>query len=354
MKRHITNLFRSFLWALALLVPCLIIVLPGFWHPITAAHGGVIIDGGFTDHYEWIVMASPYPITPGETIITVLIYDIETYAPIDGLSPTLELSPPGEPRPCCSSDQTLGPLPLIVDPVLYPGDYSNIALLIREGEWQGKFTIREGDPVGPGELAEIFFTIDVRTAKEGEARETPLNAPIISLTATAAANDFATVDGGGEPAARKEGSAGEGKDVAYPEPVAAIASNNTDDQLSKSNEPSEEVGVNSTPYPPPSSAEGESSAVPVDNSMAAKTESAEVDAAKIEPLPSESLLNEPELPDSSATEQGATILGDISWATQNLWLLAAIALAPVLVVVIWLLVSNNKVGEPLDIDEQVQ
>lgn len=347
MKRHTTNLFRAFLWTLALLVPCLIIVLPGSWHPITAAHGGVIIDGGFTDHYEWIAMASPYPVTPGETIITVLIYDIETYAPIDGLSPTLELSPPGEPRPCCSGDQTLGPLPLIVDPVLYPGDYSNIAPLLREGAWQGKFTIQEDDPVGPGELTEIFFTVDIREAKEDEVRVTPLNAPMISLTATAVAKDFTAGGGGAEPAANKEGIAEEGENVAYPEPVAAIVPNNIDGLLSNSNEPSEEVGVNSTPYPPPSSVEGELSAESPDNRVAANTESSEADAAKIKPLPSESLLNEPEPSDPSVAEKNATILGSTSWATQNIWLLAALALIPVLLVVIWLLISNNKADETL-------
>lgn len=146
------------------------------------AHGGVVIDGGRTNDYEWAAMASPFPVTPGEVVVTVLVYDSETYAPINGLATTMYLAPPDSPEPCCQGEGVIGPLPLIVDPELYPGDYSNIVLLPQAGKWRGKFSIE-----APGAPTDFFFTLNVKEAQGAEPRPTPESAAEIALTATALA-----------------------------------------------------------------------------------------------------------------------------------------------------------------------
>lgn len=147
--------------------------------PRSHAHGGVIIDGGSTEEYEWLALASPYPVTPGETVISVQIYDIATYAPVNGLQAVMEFAPPGSPQPCCQGDGVLGPLPVIIDPELYPGDYSTILLLLQEGDWQVKFSIPDEDvPV------DLYFTVQVN-ASDGSRRPTPVDADIVAATATA-------------------------------------------------------------------------------------------------------------------------------------------------------------------------
>ncbi|MEZ4658617.1 MAG: hypothetical protein R2911_13685 [Caldilineaceae bacterium] len=51
------------------------------------AHGGVIVAGDLTEKYEWLIQVSPYPVTtPGETYVSLVIYDIKTYEPINGLN----------------------------------------------------------------------------------------------------------------------------------------------------------------------------------------------------------------------------------------------------------------------------
>lgn len=275
-----------------------------------SAHGGVIIDGGTTEHYEWIAMASPFPVTPGETILTVLIYDINTYAPIDGLIPTLELAPPDAPRPCCSGDNTLGPLALLVDPVLYPGDYSNITLLLQEGTWQGKFTIDESDPIGPGEEVEIFFEIDVREAVAGEVRPTPIQADIVALTATAVASGVEQ-----NPAAVAQSA----EQTGYPIPQV------TPQKF--------QAPATSTAYPAPESSEA--------------TDQVEGP----EPIAGADAAPDVQTPDGATSSTAESANSGPSWASENIWLLAALALVPIFLIVVWLAVSNNNSADELSEDE---
>lgn len=102
------------------------------------AHGGVIIDSGFSSHFEWLASINPYPVTTGEAIITLLVYNITNYEPVNDLQVTLymmgpDVVPPGD------------GVKLAIDPAIYPGDYSANIPLERAGEWQFRFVVEGGD-----------------------------------------------------------------------------------------------------------------------------------------------------------------------------------------------------------------
>ncbi|MFN8488338.1 MAG: hypothetical protein U0350_12140 [Caldilineaceae bacterium] len=103
------------------------------------AHGGAIIKDGYTDKYEWLVAINPYPTPPGQTVITILVYSLETHKAVNGLQAELYLAPPGSSSPCCEKGKSLGPFPLNTDPTQFPGDYSTQLALDKTGAWQAKF-----------------------------------------------------------------------------------------------------------------------------------------------------------------------------------------------------------------------
>ncbi|MCX6045389.1 MAG: hypothetical protein NT075_09760 [Chloroflexi bacterium] len=103
------------------------------------AHGGAIITDGYTEQYEWLVAINPFPVTPGQTVITLLIYDLKTYKPVTDASAELYLAPPGSTAPCCEKGVASGPFTLTTDPVQFPGDYSATVVLGKAGQWQAKF-----------------------------------------------------------------------------------------------------------------------------------------------------------------------------------------------------------------------
>ncbi len=103
------------------------------------AHGGAIIADGYTEQYEWLVAINPFPTTPGQTVITLLIYDLKTYKPVTDASAELYLAPPGSTEPCCQKGVASGPFTLTTDPVQFPGDYSATVVLGKAGQWQAKF-----------------------------------------------------------------------------------------------------------------------------------------------------------------------------------------------------------------------
>ncbi|NJN82915.1 MAG: hypothetical protein HC802_11975 [Caldilineaceae bacterium] len=108
------------------------------------AHGGVIIDNGVTDDYEWLAVVSPYPVSVGETMLTLLVYDLNTAAPIDGLESEVLLRRPGDPSPCCNPSQHLGPYALLAEPEQFPGDYSAALSFGEMGDWEALFEVRAG------------------------------------------------------------------------------------------------------------------------------------------------------------------------------------------------------------------
>lgn len=58
------------------------------------AHGGFVIDSGYTPQYEWLAAINPYPTTPGPTTITILVYDVQTHQPVNELQAEILLAAP--------------------------------------------------------------------------------------------------------------------------------------------------------------------------------------------------------------------------------------------------------------------
>ena len=114
------------------------------WRP-AHAHGGVVIDSGYTDHFEWLVSIDPYPPLMGDTMLTLLIYDVTNYDPVNDATVAVYLAAPAAPRPCCEPNTHRGPLALVIDPALYPGDYSNPIPFDQPGEWEIQFVVDAGD-----------------------------------------------------------------------------------------------------------------------------------------------------------------------------------------------------------------
>ncbi len=166
------------------------------------AHGGAIVTDGYTPQYEWLVAINPFPITPGQTVITLLIYDLKTYKPVTDASAELYLAPPGSTEPCCQKGVASGPFALTTDPVQFPGDYSTTLVLGKAGQWQARFhvvtksgafdaltsfTVDSGDGTyalnrgvisTPSPATATAFAKNVSTALQGQS----------SLTTTALAN----------------------------------------------------------------------------------------------------------------------------------------------------------------------
>lgn len=163
-----------------------IIMATGVIHPfdntpsVAHAHGGVIIEGGFTDQYEWLVAVNPFPITPGETVLTLLVYDIKTYEPINGLETELFLASPDSAQPCCNPDDHAGDYEILVDPELFPGDYSSILDLQEAGEWEAMFTVSDEE----GRM-EVLVGFEVKPVDPNTTRPTII--PTLGNAATATA-----------------------------------------------------------------------------------------------------------------------------------------------------------------------
>lgn len=144
------------------------------------AHGGVVIDSGFTPHFEWLVSIDPYPITTGQAMITLLVFNLVDYSPVNDLQVTVALAAPGTTRPCCNPGELGAPLNLTIDPDIYPGDYSTLITMTQPGEWALQFVVSGGD--------RSFTVIVPVTAKEGAAQAP---SPLVTLDAAATATVFA-------------------------------------------------------------------------------------------------------------------------------------------------------------------
>lgn len=186
------------------LLLCSTLLTSLLWSRPATAHGGVVIDSGFTDHFEWLVSIDPYPIVTGQAMLTLLVYDLTTYDPVSDLQVTVALAPPGTTRPCCNPTELSAPIPLVIDPQLYPGDYSERINLDQPGEWAIQFVV-EGDdrsfttvvlvPVRaapPGQIVSPVTTPDVaatatvfsQNVQEARQQNSPLAGPASPLTTT--------------------------------------------------------------------------------------------------------------------------------------------------------------------------
>jgi ABC-type transport system substrate-binding protein len=132
-------------------------------------------------------------------MVTLLVYDIATYEPVNDLTVTVYLAPPDAPRPCCQPEQHTGPIALTVDPEIYPGDYSNLIALDQPGAWEVQF-----NATAPATAAEKSFSLVVPltvNASMGGSAPIPLAAatPDVAATATSFAQNVATARQGVSP-----------------------------------------------------------------------------------------------------------------------------------------------------------
>lgn len=174
-----------------LLMGLFVLCLVGGFGRAGQAHGGVVIDTGFTDHYEWLVSIDPYPTLLGEAMVTLLVYDIATYEPMNEMTVNAYLAPPDSTTPCCEADVHRGPVSLVIDPELYPGDYSNPVTLDQAGEWKLQFVATVADDA-PQNFA-VVVPLTVHGSMSGEA---PIaigaeSTPDIDATATVFAANVA-------------------------------------------------------------------------------------------------------------------------------------------------------------------
>jgi hypothetical protein len=145
------------------------------------AHGGSVIASGFTETYEWLVQVDPYPTTPGSTVITLLVFDLQTFQPVVDLQQAqLHLTPPGG-----KPGAQIEPVPLETDPAIYPGDYSAVVILDQTGDWQARF-VTAGDT-----SLELSATIRVFPSPGSDANAAPASAPDAAVTATVFAQNVA-------------------------------------------------------------------------------------------------------------------------------------------------------------------
>lgn len=165
---------------------CLIMLLASLAPRPVVAHGGVVIDSGFTPHFEWLVSIDPYPITTGQATITLLVFDLTNYDPVNDLKPTLAMAAPGTTRPCCNPAELSAPLELTIDPQVYPGDYSAQITFDQPGEWALQFVAEGG---------ERSFTVVVPVTVKATEQQAPAQAPSplatpdVAATATAFAQN---------------------------------------------------------------------------------------------------------------------------------------------------------------------
>jgi len=132
------------------------------------AHGGIIIDSDFTDDYEWLMAVNPFPMTPGEVSLALLVYDVKTYDPINDLQVELYLAAPSSPKPCCNPEDHQGPIELEILPDIYPGDYSAFVDLQEVGEWEAQYIINaEGK-----ESFELVVPFEIRAQDPNQPRPT--------------------------------------------------------------------------------------------------------------------------------------------------------------------------------------
>lgn len=167
--------------------------------PHMYAHGGVVIDTGFTEHFEWLVSIDPYPTLLGQATVTLLVYDILTYEPVNELAVTLYMAAPDTPRPCCQPDVHTGPIALATDPEIYPGDYSNVVTFDQPGEWA--LQLLATAPTAAEKSFAVVVPLTVNATMGGSQRIpiTAENTPDTAATATVFAANVAAARQGNSP-----------------------------------------------------------------------------------------------------------------------------------------------------------
>jgi len=143
-----------------------------------SAHGGTVIDSGYTERFEWLVSIDPYPLKVGQATITLLVFDLANYDPVSDLQTTLYMAKPGTTRPCCDPADLSEPIPLVIDPQLYPGDYSAVITFDQPGDWAMQFVVEGDDRSFTVVVSDI-----VKEATSGEVAASAVT-PDVAATAT--------------------------------------------------------------------------------------------------------------------------------------------------------------------------
>jgi hypothetical protein len=105
------------------------------------AHGGVVIQTGSFEQYEWLVQVYPFPAPPGVVVVTFFLFDYNQGGPAMDFTGELHLGAPSDTVACCEATAHGGPYPLLTDPVIYPGDYTAYVPLTESGTWQLRFVL---------------------------------------------------------------------------------------------------------------------------------------------------------------------------------------------------------------------
>lgn len=153
------------------------------------AHGGFVIESGEIDQYSWAVSIFPYPVSPGATVTSILIYDKVAGRSAIDLKGEVYMADPDSSEPCCKPDVHRGPYPLIADHTLYPGDYTAFLPIDKAGKWQIQFVMESPTskygfvasidvqaPLQEGVIDVQALETQVRTASEAAAASAAQNA----------------------------------------------------------------------------------------------------------------------------------------------------------------------------------
>lgn len=137
------------------------------------------MDGGFTEEYEWLVLSANSPVVEGPNLMSFVIYDVETFAPVNGMRVEVLIAHQSSEVPCCNAQDHVGPVELEADPENWPGDYSYDLPLDGFGNFNLQFTAYEGDSEEPAMqvTSQILVLPDMSKITPEPNPNSPLLAP---------------------------------------------------------------------------------------------------------------------------------------------------------------------------------
>jgi hypothetical protein len=154
-----------------LLVGCFVCLLVASQAEGTQAHGAIVIDSGSVEAYAWTLSVSPYPITPGPTSLSLLVFNNQSNSIVSNLEGEVYLAAPNSTEPCCKRGVHVGPFPLLTEPFQFPGDYIAYVPIDVVGPWTAQFQLKS-----PEQSFAITSKMQV-VADEGNG---PINAAMIA------------------------------------------------------------------------------------------------------------------------------------------------------------------------------
>lgn len=160
---------NSGIWLVS--VGCLVSLLVMLQAGQVQAHGAMVIDSGTVQPYAWTLSVSPYPIVPGPTSLSLLVFDNQSNSIVSNLEGEVYLAAPHSTEPCCKQGIHAGPFPLLTEPFQFPGDYVAYVPIDAVGPWTAQFQLK-----APDHTFSITSKVDV--IADGSAG--PINAAMIA------------------------------------------------------------------------------------------------------------------------------------------------------------------------------